>query len=159
MKIYQWVVIVGLGVVIVLGGVFLMQGPVTSQVADLPLIDPSQQGQPTYTNATPDDIIVTLPFPGAVTGKTFSVLGKARGPWFFEASFPVRVLDKDGNQIAVAVAAAEGEWMTTDFVEFKANITVPESYIGPATLVLKKDNPSGEPEHDASVSFPLTIEY
>ncbi len=113
----------------------------------------------TYTNASLDLIIVDLPFPDAVTGKEFSVIGKARGNWFFEASFPIQILDKDGKILMTAIAQAQSDWMTTNFVPFKAEIKVPNSYIGKATLVLKKDNPSGLPEHDASVSFPFTIEY
>jgi hypothetical protein len=115
--------------------------------------------QITYTNATADNIVVTNPTPGAVTGKSFKVTGKARGPWYFEASFPVRVLDKTGKVIATGIAQAQGDWMTTEFVPFAVDITVPESYIGPATLVFQKDNPSGLPEHEASISFPFTIEY
>ncbi|MBU1293049.1 Gmad2 immunoglobulin-like domain-containing protein [Patescibacteria group bacterium] len=113
----------------------------------------------TYMNATPDMISVSLPFPGAVTGKEFGVQGEARGNWFFEASFPITLLDKDGKVLATAIAQADGDWMTTEFVPFSTNIKAPESYIGPATLVLKKDNPSGLPENDASISFPITIEY
>jgi len=116
----------------------------------------------TYQNASADIIIVDLPFPDAVTGKEFSVRGKARGPWFFEASFPVFLLDKNNNQIAEAIATVEPpttNWMTNDFVPFKADIITPKSYIGPATLVLMKDNPSGDPAHDASVSFLITVEY
>lgn len=113
----------------------------------------------TYTNATSNDIVVDLPFPGAVTGKTFTVAGKARGPWFFEASFPVTVLDANGKTLAQGIAHAESDWMTTDFVPFKAEIRIPESYIGKATLLLVKDNPSGIKEHDASISFMFTIEY
>lgn len=112
-----------------------------------------------YENASADDIKVEIPFPDAVTGKSFAVIGQARGPWFFEASFPIVLLDSEGNELAVAVAQAEGEWMTEEFVPFRADITVPESYTGPAALLLKKDNPSGLPEHDASVSFPITVEY
>ncbi len=113
----------------------------------------------TYENATENNIQVELPYPGAVTGKEFSVIGKARGNWYFEASFPVTVLDKDGNKLFEAPAQAQGEWMTEDFVPFKIDIKVPESYIGKATLVLKKDNPSGESRFDASISFPINIEY
>lgn len=113
----------------------------------------------TYTNASDNLIRVDLPFPGAVTGKEFSVVGQARGYWFFEASFPIKLLDKDGNELDVAIAQAQGEWMTENFVSFKADLKAPESYIGPATLVLMKDNPSGLPENDASISFPITIEY
>ena len=113
----------------------------------------------TYINSSADLIMVDLPFPGAVVGKEFSVIGKARGNWFFEASFPFDLRDPSGKIIAQSYAQAEGEWMTTEFVPFKGEIKVPISYIGPAILVLMKDNPSGLPEHDASVSFPIVIEY
>jgi hypothetical protein len=115
--------------------------------------------EPTYTSATADSIVVDLPFPGAVTGKEFSVIGKARGTWYFEASFPVVLIDSSGKVIATGIAQAEGDWMTENFVPFKATILAPSTFIGPATLVLRKDNPSGLPEHDASVSFPITVEY
>lgn len=113
----------------------------------------------TYTKASADMITVELPFPGAVTGRTFSVLGSARGTWFFEASFPVTLFDPQGGVLARSVAQADGDWMTTAFVPFKATLTVPEAYTGTATLVLDKDNPSGMPENDASMSFPITISY
>lgn len=112
-----------------------------------------------YVNASADLIKVDLPFPGAVTGKDFTVTGSARGTWFFEASFPIEVHDKNGALLTTGIAQAQSEWMTTNFVPFKAEIKAPESYIGPATLVLKKDNPSGEAKFDAQISFPITIEY
>ncbi|MDB5265215.1 MAG: hypothetical protein JWN64_786 [Parcubacteria group bacterium] len=114
---------------------------------------------PIYVHASADLIVIDLPFPGAVTGKEFKVTGKARGTWFFEASFPVEVLDRNGNILSTGIGQAQGEWMTENFVPFSADIKVPDTYQGPATLVLKKDNPSGMPENDASVSFPITIEY
>jgi hypothetical protein len=113
----------------------------------------------TYNNATADQIVPESPYPGAVVGKTFGITGKARGTWYFEASFPIEVLDMNGKSLATGHADAQGDWMTEDFVQFKSEITVPASYIGKATLVLKKDNPSGLPEHEASISFPITIEY
>jgi hypothetical protein len=113
----------------------------------------------TYTNASTSIITVDLPYPGAVTGKNFSVIGKARGYWFFEASFPIEVLDANGVVIARAIAQAEGDWMTSEFVPFKADIVIPPTYIGKSTLLLKKDNPSDLREKDASISFPFTIEY
>ncbi len=112
-----------------------------------------------YTNASADNIRVALPSPGAVTGRTFVVVGEARGTWYFEASFPIKVIGANGETLTTAIAQAGSEWMTRDFVPFTAPVTIPESYSGPATLVLMKDNPSGEPIHDASFSFPITIEY
>lgn len=113
----------------------------------------------TYLNASADLIRVELPFPGAVTGKEFAITGEARGTWYFEASFPIDVLDGEGNVIATGHAEAQGDWMTENFVPFKAEIKIPDTFTGPATLVLKNDNPSGEPERDRAASFPITIEY
>jgi len=113
----------------------------------------------TYKNSSADLVVVSLPYPGAVSGKVFSVTGKARGSWYFEGSFPIQVLDKNGKVLASVPAKANGEWMTSEFVPFTAEISIPESYTGEATLVLIKDNPSDMRQYDASVSFPITIEY
>ncbi len=113
----------------------------------------------TYVNATADQIVVETPFPGAVTGKEFTVTGRARGTWYFEASFPIALVNAEGKTIATGIAQAQGDWMTEDFVSFKADMKVPATYMGKATLVMKKDNPSGMPERDASLSFPITVEY
>lgn len=127
--------------------------------SDISLVTDKPSEKVTYMQASSSMIIVELPFPGAVTGKAFSVLGKARGTWYFEASFPIEVLDDKGVIIARSIAQAKSEWMTTDFVPFEAAVVIPETYIGKATLILKKDNPSGLSEHDASISFPIIIEY
>lgn len=113
----------------------------------------------TYKNSSEDLIKVENPYPGSVTGKEFSVTGQARGTWYFEASFPVQVLDKDGKVLFEGPAQAQSDWMTENFVPFKIDIKVPQTYMGPATLVLKNDNPSGLPENDRSISFKFTIEY
>lgn len=112
-----------------------------------------------YVNSSEDNIKVELPAPGNVVGKEFSVVGKARGSWYFEASFPVEVVDENGKVLFQGPAQAEGDWMTTEFVPFKIDIKVPDTYIGPATIVLKKDNPSGDSTKDASVKIPIAVEY
>lgn len=116
--------------------------------------------QPEYSNASEDLIRVENPHPGGVVGKEFVVTGEARGYWFFEASFPIEVVGADGNTIAGSYATTEGDWMTEGFVSFKSEvIDLPSAYTGPATLILKKDNPSGLPENDASISIPIVVEY
>jgi len=112
----------------------------------------------TYKNTSAEYIVVDLPFPGAVTGKEFKVVGKARA-FYFEGSFPVEVLDKDGKRLFIGPAQAEGEWMVDAFVPFSIDVKIPDTYTGPATLVLHKDNPSDMRQYDASMSFPFTIEY
>lgn len=117
------------------------------------------QQKPSYNNATRDMIYVENPYPGAVVGKTFTLKGAARGNWYFEASFPVEVRDKNGKVLVQQPVQAQGDWMTSDFVPFSSVIKIPQSYIGPATIILHKDNPSGLPQNDAALSIPITIEY
>lgn len=100
------------------------------------------------------NIEVSQPMPNTVVTSPLTVTGRARGTWYFEASFPVRLLDHLGNEIAVTPAQAQGDWMTTDFVPFQATLTfMTTSTTG--TLVLEKDNPSGEPQNDASILIPV----
>ena len=115
----------------------------------------------TYDNASSELITVSNPTPNSVTGKEFTVMGEARGTWYFEASFPIEVRSATGTVIATGIGQPVGgaDWMTEEFVPFSAEIEVPESYIGEATLVLMNDNPSGLPENARSVSIPFTIEY
>ncbi|MBI2038189.1 MAG: Gmad2 immunoglobulin-like domain-containing protein [Candidatus Magasanikbacteria bacterium] len=111
----------------------------------------------TYNNATNNLIVVDNPVPGAMVGKEFTITGKARGNWFFEASFPVQILDQYNNVLVNTFATAQTDWMTTDFVPYTVTITIPGAYTGPAIVVLRKDNPSALPANDASISFPITI--
>ena len=113
----------------------------------------------TYVNASSDDITPEFPLPSTVVGKQFKVSGKARGYWFFEASFPIQVLDKNEKVLVTSIAKADGDWMTTEFVNFSADISIPNNYTGSATLILNKDNPSDMQDKDALISFPVTIKY
>jgi len=114
----------------------------------------------TYENASADMITVELPYPGAVVGKEFKIMGEARGNWYFEASFPIEIVSPSGSVIAGSFATAQGDWMTTEFVPYESEIIdLPSAYRGPATVILRKDNPSGLPENDAFMSFPIVVEY
>lgn len=86
------------------------------------------------------------------------IKGLARGNWFFEATFPIEILDDSGNIIAQAVANAKSDWMTTDFVEFESSLDfkLPKSKTG--VIVLKKSNPSGMQENDAELRIPIIFE-
>lgn len=118
---------------------------------------PSSDDGITWHNASADLITLDLIHPGVTVLPQFTVSGKARGTWYFEASFPVEILDKDGNRLVALPAEAQGEWMTEDFVPFEAEVDL-GTYSGPATLVLHKDNPSGDPSRDASMSLPIVVQ-
>ena len=100
------------------------------------------------------DVIVDSPLADAIVTSPLTVTGKARGTWYFEASFPVRLLDDEGNELAVVPAQAQSDWMTKEYVEFSAVLTFTTT-AKTGTLVLQKDNPSGMPEYDRSVSLPV----
>ena len=104
-----------------------------------------------------DLIQVDAPAPNAQVTSPLTVTGRARGTWYFEASFPVKLLDGNGNELVIAPAQAQSDWMTTDFVPFSVTLTFATPPTPTGTLVLMKDNPSGEPQFDASVSIPVTF--
>ena len=104
-----------------------------------------------------DLIVVESPFAFEEVSSPLVVKGKARGTWYFEASFPVRLFDDNGKELAVVPAQAKTEWMTTDFVDFEAEL----NFATPATqkgyLVFEKDNPSGLPEHADQIKVPVSF--
>ncbi len=105
-----------------------------------------------------DLIIVENLIPGEIISVSpLIVKGKARGSWFFEGSFPIEIIDLNGKKHSPAVAEAEGDWMTEEFVPFTASLYLENIPQGDATLVLRKDNPSGLPEFDDSLFFPVKI--
>lgn len=105
-----------------------------------------------------DFIKVTSVESGDAITSPLTITGEARGNWYFEASFPIKLLDSKGNEIASAIAQAQGDWMTEEFVPFKAVLTfnaVRGSTAG--TIVLQKDNPSGLPENENQLTIPVKL--
>ena len=147
MKKPFYIIITVVVVALAVFGYFLWQGS-SSQVFLVP---------PNNTSSKSDLIQVDTPFGGQSIGSPVKISGKARGSWYFEASFPIRLVDGEGNTIATAIAQAQGNWMTSDFVPFSANLTfgVPQTKTG--TLVLLKDNPSGRPESADELRAPIVF--
>ena len=105
-----------------------------------------------------DLIVVSSPIRGAEISSPLTIAGRARGTWYFEGSFPVKLVDQYGNVIATSYVTAQGEWMTTEFVPFLGTLQF-NNYISgqPGKLILQKDNPSGLPEHDDSIEIPIVF--
>ena len=101
--------------------------------------------------ALPDLIELRSPLPDGLLRSPVTIEGRARGPWFFEASFPVYLLDASGDTIARIPAQADVEWMTREFVPFRATLAFALPLSRSGTLILAKDNPSGLPEHAAEL--------
>lgn len=103
-----------------------------------------------------DKIILDNPRPNQEISSPLKIAGQARGTWFFEASFPVFLVDWDGLIIAQGIATAQDDWMTEDFVPFEATLEFEKpSYKNNGGLILKKDNPSGLPEYDDALEIPI----
>jgi len=84
-----------------------------------------------------------------------TITGQARGNWFFEAVFPIKLYDSDGSLLATAIAQTKSDWMTEEFVPFTAELEFKATGQGSGFLVLEKDNPSGLPEYDDQLQIPI----
>lgn len=124
------------------------------------IVAPITTSTPVQTVSQNDFIIVDSPLPQRTISSPVTITGTARGTWFFEGSFPVSVVDWDGLIIGEGIAQAQSEWMTEDFVPFIATITYNIQQDAPydrGAIILKKDNPSGLPEHDDAIEIPITF--
>lgn len=116
-----------------------------------------------------DLVVLTSPLPESEITSPLVIEGRARGYWFFEATFPIILTDWDGRIIAEGYAEAvldpndeDATWMTEEFVPFRATL---EFSLDPNTiavsnrgaLILRKDNPSGLPENDDALE--ITVFY
>lgn len=119
----------------------------------------SEPAQPATTGEerapASDAIRVSAPVADAVLSSPFVITGEARGTWYFEATFPVTLLDADGKPVISTFAQAQGEWMTEQYVPFRTELTFTAPATATGTLVLEKANPSGLPEHAGEVRVPV----
>lgn len=105
-----------------------------------------------------DLIKVTNIVSGQAIASPLTITGEARGTWYFEASFPIQLLNADGEVLATAIAQAQGDWMTEKFVPFTATLNFnPVRGDANGSLVLQKDNPSGLPENDDQLIIPVKL--
>lgn len=103
-------------------------------------------------------IRVMSPKTNAVIKSPLMITGEAKGTWFFEAVFPVRLLDGNGKEIAHGQARATSDWMTTDYVPFTAELTFTKPMTAQGILYFAKDNPSGLPQNDARIDVPVRFD-
>lgn len=101
-----------------------------------------------------DDIIINSPQSDQIVSSPLFISGKAVGSWFFEASFPVQLVDLNGEIISSGIVQAKSDWMTSDFVDFEGTL---DFYTDSETgeLIFKNDNPSGLPEKEITYSVPV----
>jgi len=107
-----------------------------------------------------DFIIVNSPKLGESVNSPLNISGMARGTWFFEASFSAVLTDWDGLIIGNAIVQTNEDWMTEEMIPFSAILAFDEEverYSSMGNLILQKSNPSGLPEYDDALEFPVYL--
>lgn len=106
--------------------------------------------------ATATEMIeVEQPVPNATVRSPLTVAGKARGNWYFEGTFSVKLYDASNTLLASAPAKAKGKWMTEDYVPFTTTLSFKVPIDESGRLVFQKANPSGLKENAQSYSMPV----
>ncbi len=109
-----------------------------------------------FASCPKEDLIqVETPRANETISSPLVIKGKARGAWFFEASFPVKLYDGQGKLLAATTAQAKSDWASEDFVPFEAKLEFLPPETGKGTLVLEKDNPSGLAENADELRMPV----
>ncbi len=103
------------------------------------------------------DIVVTSPTANQIISSPLEISGKAKGGWFFEATFPVKLLDENGNILASGTVRAQGDWQTADYVNFSGSLSFKTPTSTRGSLQLSKDNPSDLPENDEFYFVPVNF--
>jgi hypothetical protein len=151
----SWWVLIALLVIAVVGLIALVVIPAPK--ANAPTNNTTQTpvtGQASIANL----VSVTSPLKNQTISSPLTVNGSARGTFYFEASFPVTLKDSSGNIIAQTYAQALDDWMTENYVPFQSTVTFPAQPKGSkGTLILKNDNPSGDPSRDIFLEIPITF--
>ncbi len=141
--------LVVLFVVIVAGTTALVFIPAKNAVAPN---NPPASARPA---ALDDLIVVEAPLADALVTSPITISGKARGNWYFEASAPVELRDTNGTIIAQGHIEAQGDWMTSEYVPFTATLTFTSPAAKTGLLILKNDNPSGDPTREKQLVIPV----
>lgn len=110
---------------------------------------------PNEENNKDNLIKVFSPVVNQVIQTPLLIEGEARGTWYFEASFQIELIDANGNILGTTIAQAQSDWMTENFVPFKAQLTFATPSTENGILILKKDNPSGLSENDDELQLPI----
>ncbi len=147
-----------IGILIIVAAVILFVLPGSSKA---PTTDSQATTTPVAETPDPtfeDMLVVESLDNNAAVSSPLTITGRARGGWYFEASFPVQIKNASGTVIAEGPAQAQGEWTTAEYVPFSITLTFPAQPAGSmGTVILHNDNPSGLPENAKSLEIPVTF--
>jgi hypothetical protein len=109
------------------------------------------------SSSTLPQVVVTIPLPNSKITSPLTIVGKAMNPWYFEASFPIKLLSATGSVLAQTHGQAQTDWMQSGvYIPFTATLTfVKPTGSTTGTLVLENDNPSGDPSKHREFRIPV----
>lgn len=102
-----------------------------------------------------DLVQINQPKPNQLVTNPTTVIGQARGSWFFEGQMPLVIVDADGMELGKGTATAFSDWTKENFVPFEATLSYNLPSTDTGTIIIKKDNPSGLPENDDQLEIPI----
>lgn len=85
------------------------------------------------------------------------IKGVARGSWFFEAVFPVRLVAEDGTLLASGIAKADDNWQVDSFVPFHAQLIFTSIGHTSGVIEFHKNNLSNSLQKDDEFTIPVTF--
>jgi len=152
MKKEIWLVIILGVIIVVLVGAFLFG---QNQAPKEKLIAPT----PTTSPLTSLDISVLTPKVNEEVSSPIKITGVVSGNGWagFEGQVgTVKLLDSNGNELAQGILTATTEWTTLP-TSFETNLNFTVANSGPATLVFKNENASGDPAKDKTFTLPVKL--
>jgi hypothetical protein len=87
---------------------------------------------------------VAAPTVGARVQSPLTVSGVAPGDWYFEAVFPLQLMDADGKVVAEAPARAQTDWTAPGDKAFTGELSFDVRVETPAVVILQEDMPGEE---------------
>jgi hypothetical protein len=114
---------------------------------------PAKKNQPVIV----EGLQIISPKVNEEVSSPIKIVGVTNGWNGFEGQVgTVQLLDYKGNKIAEGILSATTDW-TKPPVAFETTLNFITNSTGPATLVFKNENPSGEPARDKTFSLPVKI--
>jgi putative hemolysin len=110
---------------------------------------------PSAAAGSTDRLSIDQPTAGQLVTSPLTVKGAASGGWYFEASFPIKLIDDNGRELAAGTAQAQGDWQTDQFVPFTVVLKFAKPTTAGGKLIFSKDNPSGLPTNTDQIELPV----
>ena len=106
----------------------------------------------------PSDLLSFSVKPWGTVSGGMNLNGIVQGGYFNEGNVLINVIDPDKQVLKAGHGTATTDWMSAGPVSFVATVDFTGIRKGPAYIEIKRDNASGLPENDKSVTIPVVIQ-